>query len=199
MSATQSAILTWMAGFLGLIFIDKTHFKLHSIWQKKPLIYAVLIAFFSALLIVFTDYFVFSHYLSLGLEDYTFNLYYFLGGLLYGGVVEEVLVRLFVMSAIILFISKFILKHKEHHDLKPWVYLTAIIMSALLFGALHLPATTLMFDLSFLVIVRALLLNGIPGIFFGLLFWRHGLSYAILSHAVTHIFMQLIWLPIFYH
>jgi len=48
------------------------------------------------------------------------------------------------------------------------------------------------------IIIRSFILNGIGGIGFGYLYWKKGLSYAILAHMLTHVFMQLVFMPIFF-
>jgi membrane protease YdiL (CAAX protease family) len=49
---------------------------------------------------------------------------------------------------------------------------TAIILVALLFGLGHLPATSAMTPITQVLVVRALVLNGIAGIAFGYLYWE---------------------------
>jgi hypothetical protein len=39
--------------------------------------------------------------------------------------------------------------------------------------------------------VRALVLNGIAGIVFGYLYWRHGLEAAMIGHMSAHLVMQI--------
>jgi hypothetical protein len=48
------------------------------------------------------------------------------------------------------------------------------------------------------IIIRAFVLNGIGGIGFGYLFWKKGLAYSMVAHGVTHIFMQLIFMPLMF-
>ncbi len=196
-SGIQSALFAFISTILGLIFMEKLGFRLHTKFSKYSLILALGVGTISALFIVLSDRFIFQSLIGSS-DDYQISIYYLLGGILYGGVVEELLLRLFVMSGLILLISKFVLKNKTDDTLKPWVIWTAIIVSALLFGALHLPATSVMFDLSLGIILRALLLNGLPGIAFGYLYWKHGLSHAMIAHMFAHVVMQLILMPIFY-
>ncbi len=68
------------------------------------------------------------------------------------------------------------------------IYQGAIILAALVFGLLHLPATAASVPLTPLVIIRALLLNRIAGIAFGWLFWQYSLEAAMLSHVSFHAF-----------
>lgn len=197
-SGLQSGMFAFVSTFFGLIFIEKLGLSIFAGFQKKWIIAALSVGVFSGLFIVLSDSLIFSSLLGEQTSNYQFNIFYFLGGLIYGGVVEELLLRLFVMTGLILIIQTLILRQKDHKQQKPWVYITAITTSALLFGALHLPATALMFDLSVGIVLRALLLNGIPGIAFGYLFWKHDLVHAMIAHAFTHVVMQLILMPIFF-
>jgi hypothetical protein len=113
---------------------------------------------------------------------------------LYGGIIEEVLLRLGVMTLIVWVLWN------VYGALSPWMYIVAIGVSALLFAAGHLPVTFQLLcqpgsDCTPLV-VRALLLNSIGGVGFGYLYWRHGLGTAMLAHMLTHVLMQLVFVPL---
>jgi len=119
----------------------------------------------------------------------------------YGGINEEILLRLFVLS-LLAWLGKFI-NHtpegpalsasKGHPTLA--VLWTANILAAVLFGLGHLPATATLIALTPLVIVRAVVLNGLAGIVFGYLYWTRGLESAMLSHfsadLVLHVLLAL--------
>ena len=102
------------------------------------------------------------------------------------------------MSLFVLLIKKLFIKSDQSAAIPVWVYITAIILAALLFAAGHLPATAQLLGLSTPIVIRAFVLNGVAGLGFGYLFWKKGLSYAILAHMLVHIFNQLIFLPLFY-
>jgi hypothetical protein len=110
---------------------------------------------------------------------------------LYGGIVEEILLRLFVMSGLIWLLSRF--NNGSPSDAAVWF---AIVLAALLFGIGHLPATVSITPLTPLIVSRALLLNGILGVAAGYLFWRYGLESAMIAHAWGDIF--IIVLPSFF-
>ncbi|TMD57371.1 MAG: CPBP family intramembrane metalloprotease [Chloroflexi bacterium] len=92
----------------------------------------------------------------------------------YGGITEELLTRLFMVSFFAWLLSPFLRGAA--------LYWFAIVVAALLFGAGHLPATGLLMPLTPLVVIRALVLNGVAGIAFGVLYWRYGLEAAMLGH-----------------
>jgi hypothetical protein len=117
----------------------------------------------------------------------------------YGGINEEVLLRLFVMT-LIGAIGAAVFK-KMDQKLPVGIFWVANILAAVLFGLGHLPTTAAIgLPMDFLVITRAIVLNGLLGIGFGWLYWKYGLESAMLSHftadIVLHVLMPLIavWL-----
>lgn len=112
--------------------------------------------------------------------------------ILYGGVIEEVMMRLFLMSLLALFGWK--LFFRRHERVPEGVLIAANVLAALLFAAGHLPATVGIFGaLTPLVLVRCFLLNGGFGLVFGRLYRKYGIQYAILSHALLHLVSKLVW------
>jgi membrane protease YdiL (CAAX protease family) len=106
----------------------------------------------------------------------------------YGGINEEVLMRLFLMT---LFIWIGIKITKRKNESVPVVW-TAIIITSIIFGIGHLPITASFTDLSQLVIFRGILLNSIGGIIFGWLYWKKGLEAAVISHFSADIIIQVL-------
>lgn len=95
---------------------------------------------------------------------------------LYGGIAEETLMRLGVMTVAVWALAKLA------RGTRPWIYWFAIVLAAALFGLGHLPATSAVLPLTALVVARAIVLNGVAGVAFGWLYWRRGLLAAMLSH-----------------
>lgn len=115
-----------------------------------------------------------------------------IASILYGGIIEEILMRLFVMSLIAFLISKIFYKKREEIPAK--VFVIANVAAALLFAASHLPATLVTFgELSPILLFRCFLFNGGFGMLFGWLYRKHGLHYAMISHATVHIVSKIIW------
>lgn len=108
----------------------------------------------------------------------------------YGGMDEEILLRLFVMSGLVWLIG-LVWKGAAGAPALA-VYWLANILAALLFGAGHLPATAAITRLTPMVIFRALLLNGIPGVVCGYLFMLYGLEAAMLCHSSLDIVIHLL-------
>ena len=109
----------------------------------------------------------------------------------YGGITEEIIMRLFLMSSLVWIGLKFSKRTENPHPIFVWI---AIILAAVIFGLGHLPVTATLTELTPIVITRGILLNGIGGIIFGWLFWKKGLEAAIIAHFTTDI-MILIILP----
>jgi membrane protease YdiL (CAAX protease family) len=111
----------------------------------------------------------------------------------YGGIAEEILLRLFVMSFLV-WLGRFLSKTA---DGKPTVgvFWTANILAAVLFGLGHLPATALLVPITPLIIVRAILLNGLIGVVCGWLYWKRGLESAMTAHfsadLILHVLLAL--------
>ena len=106
----------------------------------------------------------------------------------YGGIAEEIILRLFFMTLIVWIFSKFKKTNVIKNNFIMW---SSIIIAALLFGVGHLPATAALTSLTPLVIFRALLLNGIGGIVFGWLYWKKGLESAMIAHFFADIILHV--------
>jgi hypothetical protein len=112
----------------------------------------------------------------------------------YGGLDEEILMRLGVMSLLALGFRTpaKILGASKDLVLPSGVFWAANIGSAVLFGLGHLPATVALVPLSRALVIRAIVLNGAVGLVFGELFRRYGLEWAMISHfsvdMVAHVF-----------
>lgn len=108
----------------------------------------------------------------------------------YGGITEEIIMRLFFMT-FILWITNKIIKIKGKAVENNWLMWSSIIIATLLFGIGHLPITATLTALTPMVIVRALVLNGIGGLVFGWLYWKKGLEGAMIAHFSTDIIIYV--------
>jgi membrane protease YdiL (CAAX protease family) len=63
----------------------------------------------------------------------------------------------------------------------------AIAVSALLFGALHVPALAGVAPLTLPFVARTIALNAALGLLFGFAYWRYALECAMFSHALVHV------------
>ncbi len=197
-AAAQGALLTFALSFIGLKLAKKVNLRLNFVFDKKALTLAILIGAATALIITLSDIFLFAKYLPVSMTTYVFSPIYLISGILYGGVIEEILLRLFVMSLLVLILWKLFAKSKDQLSIPSGVYIAAIFLSALLFAAGHLPITLQSIGHSVPIIVRCFVLNGIGGLGFGYLYWKKGLAYSMCAHATTHVFMQVILMPILF-
>jgi len=102
------------------------------------------------------------------------------------GVNEETVFRLFVLS-LLAWLGGFVFGASDGRP-RASVLWTANVLAALAFGAVHLAdANAIGLPMNALVLTRTFLLNGIPGLVFGWLFWRYGLESAMLAHFFTDV------------
>ncbi len=103
-------------------------------------------------------------------------------GLLYGGVTEEVMLRWGAMGLI-----AWALSSAFGQRFRQAAVTVAIVVSAGIFGAAHLPALAAQIELTPALLARTLLINGVAGLLYGWLFWRKHLEAAMAAHAATHL------------
>ncbi len=109
-----------------------------------------------------------------------------LARVLYGGITEELLLRWGLMTALVWLMWR-VLQGRRGDPRMASVWF-AIVVSALLFGAGHLPAAAaLLGELTPNVAAFVVGANMAFGVLFGYLFWRHGLEAAMIAHATAHV------------
>ncbi len=111
-----------------------------------------------------------------------------------GGIYEEVLTRLFLLTVVAWIANRSWQKARD--PLSNSAFWFANVFAALLFGLGHLPTVSLFMPITPLVVVAALILNGIAGIAFGYLYRRNGLESAIVAHFTAD-FMLYVLGPFF--
>ena len=108
----------------------------------------------------------------------------------YGGIVEEVMTRLFVLTLLI-WLGR-VISHTEDGKPTPIVMWIAILIAGLIFGIGHLPTAAAMgVQLTPLYILRTLVLNSV-GILYGWLYWKRGLESAMVAHFSTDIVVHVL-------
>ena len=108
----------------------------------------------------------------------------------YGGIGEEVLLRLFLVSLLV-WLCSIIKKTEDGRPADFWFWLS-IILASIVFGLGHLPATSQIIPLNAAVVTRAIVLNGVAGIVFGWLYWKKGLESAMIAHFSADIVLHVI-------
>ncbi len=110
-------------------------------------------------------------------------------GIFYGGIVEELFFRLFLLLVFV-WLIRFVLRSPDRRP-SAVTFWIANVLSSLLFALGHLPGTCALAPLTTALIVRALVLNGALGLTCGYLFWWRGLEAAILAHMGFHLVWQV--------
>jgi len=202
LSTIQTSILLAVAIFLGLTLSKKNGFKLPLLDNmtagsdmigtlKTQSLLSIKLGALAGILIIIFDYF-FSFFIE-PFKVIDVAIWKSFLGSFYGGIFEEILLRLFFLSLLIWIFSKI----WKTFDGKPKISIiwSGIIIAAVVFGLGHLPATALLTDLTPLIVVRAILLNSIGGIIFGWLYWKKGLVSAMIAHFTADIIILVI-LPV---
>ncbi len=129
----------------------------------------------------------------------SFSLIALLFSMLYGGILEEIMLRLFFLSLLVFILDLVFGKTEQGLEIPKAFYLIANLIAAILFALGHLPATQATFgSLSGMLVLRSLVLNGVLGYLFGWVYIKWGIQYAMITHALTHLFFQtLLFLFIF--
>ena len=177
---------------IGIVLSKKIKLWKDFKLNKKAILTTTITTIIGALILFPGDKLIFGSLSTWVSEQYTLKptIYKMIGGLLVGGIIEEVMMRLFFMSLVVFIIFK-ILKKKE---IPTKVYVIANIIAALLFAAGHLPSTATMTTLTPIIIIRCFLFNGCLGIAFGYLYRKYGIGYAMISHGLCHLISDILML-----
>ncbi|MHB8913212.1 MAG: CPBP family glutamic-type intramembrane protease, partial [Lysobacter sp.] len=103
----------------------------------------------------------------------------------YGGIAEELQLRLFLMTLLVWLFAGF--GRRQPHSAMFWI---AIAIAALAFGAGHLPAAEKVWGLDAIVVLRTIGLNAVGGVVFGWLYWKRGIEMAMLGHFSADIVLH---------
>lgn len=188
----QIAVYALVMGFLGHMLATKLGLMRPARLEWSALKWTLPLAAIAGVLLSL-DWWTFGAWIP-GLReatDLTLNVPVVIASVLYGGVVEEVMLRLFMMSLLAWLGWKVFFRKAEKAPVG--VIIAANVISALLFAAGHLPATAMLFEITPLLLLRCFLFNGGFGLFFGWLYRRFGIQYAMIGHAMAHIVSKLIW------
>jgi membrane protease YdiL (CAAX protease family) len=107
----------------------------------------------------------------------------------YGGIDEEIFLRFGIMTLLVFGLSKIF--RTGEYSATGVAFWFANIIAAIIFGLAHLPATAMLMPLTKIVILRAVLLNGIPGVVFGVFYWKRGLESAMVSHFAADLILHV--------
>lgn len=194
-SAIQTVVYALFCGFFGYILADKIGLWKPIQFEKKKLVSTLVISvpagiFFSL------DYWTFGSVID-GVQSSDasgLTVSGIIASVLYGGIIEELMLRLLFMSLIALINWKLLFKKYEKEHIPAKVFVIANFIAAFFFAAGHINATISIFGtLTPLILFRCFLLNGAGALIFGRLYRKYGIIYAMTSHAMFHIVSKLIW------
>ena len=112
----------------------------------------------------------------------------------YGGLTEEILMRVFLFSLLSWVLNK-LLRSSERPPKRKVIW-AANILLAILFGLGHLASVVPFMPITSKIVLGALLLNGVASIAFTGLYLRRGLEAAMVAHFVADFVIWVIG-PIF--
>lgn len=187
LTTAQVMILFGITCFLSFLLVPKT--DLRPFLADKPLkriIYpGVLAGALVGCVLFFLDKTLFKSTLLAGAHPPAWTG---LLGSLYGGINEEVALRLFLFTLVYFLFGKIFNFELKSRAVFLWI---SNLIVAIVFGLLHLPAAFNLIAPSSFEVVRILLLNGIAGVVFGWLYWSRGLWTAMTAHFVADLVIHV--------
>jgi len=199
--------------FIGLLLVNRTGFDLpiiKTLLAKKPLgnllknevltalISAFVLSIVTIIVMLLLKPAVQNDFASRGLSfsdfEGRFQTPFWAMGLasFSAGTLEEIGFRLGLMS-LVAFLGGLFLKDAANHPAHGVIW-TAILIVALLFGALHIfNITELGLPFTPSLIGYAVMGNFFPGLLFGWLYWKRGVESAILAHIIFDLFVHVLF------
>ena len=188
----QSLSYAVILGLIGKAIAEKIGLRLFSNIEIKPILSVLAISIIGGAFFILGDLYLFGGFNEVIRDSYLVKptLNYIIASVTYGGVIEEVMTRLFLMSLLAFIFMK--LSGMDYPSDKQLVIANFIV--AFLFAAGHLPATAQSIGLDAIIVIRCLLMNGAYGLAFGRMYRKYGIQYAMLAHAGGHIVSNIIWI-----
>lgn len=192
-SVAQISLYAVIFAGIGIILSNKIGLWKKFEVNKKAIIGVIIISILGGLGLSIVDRYVFGSFINpvMHMYDNKPTIEYIISAFTYGGVFEEILMRLFLMSLFSWIIAK-IFYRKE---IPTKVFVISNIVAALLFAAGHIPATIQTFGyVDALILFRCFLMNGAFGLAFGWLYRKYGIGYSMLAHFGAHLISKVIWI-----
>src|SRR4051812_20046914 len=114
---------------------------------------------------------------------------------LYGAINEEIVARLFALSLILWLLRK--ISRQQSAQASPVIFWIANVIIAGLFAVGHIPAAKVFLQITPMVIVALVTINGSASLLFGYLCWKRGLEAAMLAHFSADFTLHVIG-PMFF-
>ena len=191
-STIQSFVYALIFGIIGKILAKKIGLWRRIEFSKRAIIDTLVVSVLGGIAFIMADHLIFNNFSDVIKNSYALKptIEYIIASILYGGVIEEVMLRLFMMSLIAIILQK--ITKKDSIDNR--ILIIANVIAAIIFAAGHLPATAIMIGITPMIVVRCFLLNGGFGLLFGYLYRKYGIHCSIIAHAGVHIVSKLIWI-----
>ena len=197
----QGIVLIAICSRLGLWAARRTGFELPIFdaiashapipWAGRAALVAVIAGFAGGALDVLLDAFVFVPGKALALNGGQPAAWEGFLASFYGGISEEVIFRLFMLSLVALGLRR-LFAGSGPRPLPAGLFWSANLIAALAFSLGHLPATAALAPLTASLVVRAIALNGILALLFGALYRRYGFEMAIVAHFSADIALHVV-------
>ena len=194
-TALQSSGYGLLLGAAGIFLAKEIGlWKDETTISGKPLTVSLIASFVGGLALILPDLLFFGRCSDAIMASYATKptIPYILATVTYGAVIEEVMLRLFMMSLIAYILHRVFGKKNKSPSTK--ILILSNVVAALLFALGHLPATIILLGSSPLILLRCILLNSGFGLLFGWLYRKYGLRYAMITHGGCHVVSKLIWL-----
>lgn len=192
----QSGILFAISIYVGLRLTKKVGFKLPILEGKNPFAHvreilpiSLWMGFLGGVLILLFSILFGSLSLTFLRVEMSIALWKRALASFYGGVAEEVLFRLFLMTVLV-WVSTKVARTKNGYPTTIGIWIS-IVVTTVLFGLGHLGITGGVTAITDVVILRAVLLNGISVIFCWL-YWKKGLESAMIAHFTADIIIHVL-------
>lgn len=193
-AAVQTAGQMLVMGFFGYILAEKIGLLKSFKISKSGLLPTIVLTVIGSIIFTALEYGVFANLIPEVAATYEAKptIAYMISCLTYGGVLEEIMMRWFLLSLLSFIIWK--LFFRKEQSVPEGVLIGVNIVVALLFAAGHLPTTAMTMGITPLILVRCFSLNSLAGLICGHLYMKHGIQYAMLSHMGFHILWKIFWM-----
>ena len=194
-TVVQTVLYATVCGFFGYIITEKINLNKPFTLKKNSIVTTLIFGVFLGILLGvdhFTGGALYPEIQSANIDSFSLNG--ILASVFYGGIIEEVMLRLFFMALLALIIWKVFFKKYSREEIPQKVLVIANVVAALVFSLGHIPATIGIFGtLTPFIVIRCFVLNGVAGYLFGEAFRKYGIGYAMIAHALAHIVKFIIF------
>jgi hypothetical protein len=195
-SVLQGIILSAIAIFVGMLASRSLGLRIWSEPKRFPV--ATLLGIGAGVLVLLLEFFIFLPNLpealsAVGRAEHIAPWKGLLAGF-YGGINEELQMRFFMLSGLLWIVTRF--QHSPEGGAATAAFWIINILIGIVFGLGHLPAIKAVTDITPFLAIRSVVLNLGPGVVFGWIFWKWGLTAAMASHFSADMVLHVIspWL-----